>query len=85
MERGEVIDKVRKFVCDELFKNPDYELKEDEPLFSNGAIDSFAMAQIGVFIEIEFNLFIPDPDLTVENMDTIGQIADRIIQGSGSH
>jgi acyl carrier protein len=85
MEHSEVIDKVTKFVCVELLKNPDYELKEDEPLFSNGAIDSFAMAQIGVFIEIEFNLFIPDPDLTVENMDTVAQIADRILQGLSSN
>jgi acyl carrier protein len=47
-------------------------------------IDSFAMAQIGVFIETEFNLYIPDPDLTVENMDTVDQISDRIISGLNS-
>jgi acyl carrier protein len=81
MDRKEAMAKVRDFICAELLKNPAYPLKETEPLFSNGTIDSFAMAQIGVFIETEFNLYIPDPDLTVENMDTLAQITDRILQG----
>lgn len=81
MERSEVITKVREFVLHELLKNPDYPLKDDEALFSSGAIDSFAMAQVGVFIETEFSLYIPDPDLTIENMDTVEQIADRILSG----
>jgi acyl carrier protein len=81
MDRNVVLEKVRAFTLSELLKNPNYDLKEDEPLFSNGTIDSFAIAQIGVFVETEFNLYIPDPDLTVENMDTIGQITDRILEG----
>lgn len=81
MDRSEVVQKVRAFTLNELLRNPEYDLKEDEPLFSSGTIDSFAMAQVGVFIETEFGLYIPDPDLTVENMDTVGQIADRILRG----
>jgi len=81
MERIEVVRSVKDFVLAELLKNPGYVLKEDELLFSSGAIDSFAMAQVGVFIESEFDVYIPDPELTVENMDTVGQIVDRIIAG----
>lgn len=79
MDRNEVLQKLRAFTLKELLKNPDYPLKDDEPLFSSGLIDSFAMAQVGVFIETEFNLYIPDPELTVENMDTVEQIADKIL------
>ena len=82
MDRSEIAAKVRAFVLRELLKNPDYPLKDDEPLFSSGAIDSFAMAQVGVFIETEFSLYIPDPDLTVDNMDTVDQITERIIQAA---
>lgn len=39
---------------------------------------SFSLAHIAVFIETEFRVLIPDDDLTVENMDTLGQMADRI-------
>jgi len=81
MDRNEILQKVRAFTLKELLKNPDYPLKDDEPLFSSGLIDSFAMAQVGVFIETEFDLYIPDPELTVENMDTPGQIADKILAG----
>lgn len=81
MDRSEVLQKVRAYTLKELLKNPDYPLKDDEALFSSGLIDSFAMAQIGVFIETEFNLYIPDPDLTVENMDTVNQVTDKILAG----
>jgi acyl carrier protein len=81
MDRNEIVNKIRDFIRTELLQNPTYDLKEDEPLFSNGTIDSFAIAQIGVFIETDYDLYIPDPELTVENMDTVGQIADRIISG----
>lgn len=79
MDRNEVLQKVRAFTLKELLKNPDYPLKDDEPLFSSGLIDSFAMAQVGVFIETEFDLYIPDPELTVENMDTVSQITDKVL------
>lgn len=79
MDRIVVVKKITEFICVELLQNPTYNLKEDEPLFSNGTIDSFGIAQIGVFIETEYNLYIPDPDLTVENMDTVGQISDRVL------
>ena len=81
MDRNEALQKVRAFTLKELLKNPDTTLKDDEPLFSSGLIDSFAMAQVGVFIETEFNYYIPDPDLTVENMDTVEQITDKILAG----
>lgn len=81
MDRNEILQKVRAFTLKELLKNPDYPLKDDEPLFSSGLIDSFAMAQVGVFIETEFDLYIPDPELTVENMDTPDQIADKVLAG----
>ena len=81
MDRNETMQKVRAFTLKELLKNPEYDLKNDEPLFSSGLIDSFAMAQVGVFIETEFDLYIPDPELTVENMDTVEQITDKILAG----
>ena len=81
MDRNDVLQKVRAFTLRELLKNPEYALKNDEPLFSSGLIDSFAMAQVGVYIETEFNLYIPDPDLTVDNMDTVEQITDKILAG----
>jgi acyl carrier protein len=78
MEVNEIKAKLKKFICDELIRKPDYPLEDDEHMISGGLIDSFSLAYIGVFIEGEFGVYIPDNDLTVENMDTLNQMADRI-------
>jgi acyl carrier protein len=78
MENDQIKTKVRDFVCVELLRDQDCELPGDSPLFSSGLIDSFALAQIGVFIEQEFKVYIPDSDLTVANMDTIDEIVSNI-------
>jgi hypothetical protein len=38
------------------------------------------LAQIGVFAEQEFNVYIPDPDLTVTKMNTLSQMVARIMR-----
>jgi hypothetical protein len=81
MERIEVVNKIIEFIRVELLQNPLYNLEEDEPLFSNGSSGSFAIAQIGVINETKYNLYIPDPDLTVDNMETVDQITNRILSG----
>jgi acyl carrier protein len=42
-------------------------------------MDSFSLAQVGVFIELEFNVYIPDPELTVDNMNTINDMTAKIM------
>jgi acyl carrier protein len=69
---------LRDFICTELLRKPDYALDDNEPLITGGLIDSFSLAHIGVFIEDEFGVYIPDPDLTVANMDTLNQMVNRI-------
>jgi acyl carrier protein len=79
MDREEVKSKLREFIVNELLRNPGYELGDDEPLITGGLMDSFSLAQIGVFAETAFNVYIPDTDLTVDNMDTLAQMVDRIL------
>lgn len=79
--RQEIVDALRRYVCAELMQHPSYPLRSDEPLMSGGLIDSFCVAHIGVFIEQAFGVYIPDPELSVENMDTLDQIAARVLRG----
>ncbi len=78
MDVDEIKAKLRAFICDELLNNPNYPLRDDEPIITSGLMDSFSLAQVGVFAEIEFNVYIPDSDLTVDAMDTLNQMAERI-------
>jgi len=71
----EVRNKLRTFTCSEPVCNASYPLEDDEPMMTGGLIGSFCVAYLGVFIEMEFQVYIPDVDLTVENMDTLRLIA----------
>ena len=71
MDAQETRDRLREFVRRELLRKPDYSLADNEPLITGGLIDSFALAQVGVFVENTFGVYLPDTDLTAANMDTI--------------
>ena len=80
MDENQIKEKLRKFICAEIISNPDYPLKDDEALITSGLMDSFSLAQVGVFAEIEFNVYIPDPELTVDNMNTLNDMSARIMK-----
>ncbi len=81
MTRAQVHTAIREFIRTELLKEPAYPLADDEPLLSGGMISSFYLVQIAAFVERELGVYIPDADLTVETMDTLAQMTDRVMQG----
>lgn len=72
---------LRQFITGDLIRDEAYDLKDDEGIISGGLMDSFALAELGVFIEQTFGVYIPDPELTVARMDTLHQIVARVMQG----
>lgn len=80
MNAQEMRDRLRDFVRSELLRKPDYPLAADELLITGGLIDSFSLAQIGVFVEDAFGVYLPDTDLTVANMDTIERMVTCILK-----
>ncbi|HLF48396.1 MAG TPA: acyl carrier protein [Methylomirabilota bacterium] len=80
MNAQEMRDRLRDFVRSELLRQPDYPLAADEPLITGGLIDSFSLAQIGVFVEDAFGVYVPDTDLTVANMDSIERMVICILK-----
>lgn len=79
MNETEIKKKLRTYICEEILKNKDYPLKDDETLISGGLIDSFSLVHLAVFIEKEIGVQIPDTDLTIETMDTINVMTKRIL------
>jgi acyl carrier protein len=78
MDEETIRGKVRVFITRELIRDAQYDLGDDEAIVSAGLMDSFALAELGVFVEQVFDVYIPDPDLTVAKMDTLNQIVARI-------
>ncbi|HJS58305.1 MAG TPA: acyl carrier protein [Vicinamibacteria bacterium] len=81
MDPGQVREKLKSFIVGSLVRDASYPLRDDEPIITSGLIDSFALAELAVFVEREWHVYVPDPDLTVERMNTLDQIVARVLQG----
>lgn len=81
MDPGPVREKLRSFIVGTLVRDASYPLRDDEPIITSGLIDSFALAELAVFVEREWHVYVPDPDLTVERMNTLDQIVARVLRG----
>jgi acyl carrier protein len=81
MNDAEIRAKLRAYITRELIRDAAYPLTNSEGIISAGLMDSFALAELAVFIEGAFDVYIPDPDLTVSKMDTLDQIVARVLRG----
>lgn len=81
MDDATVRETIRTFITRDLIRDPSYPLTDDEGIITGGMMDSFALAELGVFVEEAFDVYIPDPDLTVSKMDTLDQIVARVLRG----
>jgi acyl carrier protein len=80
MDETTIREKIRTYITHELIRDPDYTLTDDEGIITGGLMDSFSLADLGVYVEDEFGVYIPDPDLTVEKMDTLDLMVARVMQ-----
>ncbi len=78
MDEATIRRQMRAFILNELIREPDYPLRDDEGIISSGLMDSFALAELGVFVEDAFDVYIPDADLTVAKMDSLDQMVARV-------
>jgi acyl carrier protein len=80
MDEKTIREKIRTFITHELIRDEEYNLVDDEGIITGGLMDSFSLAEFGVYVEDEFDVYIPDADLTVTKMDTLNQMVARILQ-----
>ena len=81
MDAGKVREDLRAFITRTLIRDPSYPLGDGDSIIKAGLIDSFALAELAVFIERQWQVVIPDPELTVERMDTLDQMVARVMAG----
>lgn len=80
-DESAVRERLRAYIATELIRDASYPLQDTEGIITGGLMDSFALAELAVFVEKEWDVFIPDPELTVVRMDTLDQITARVMQG----
>ena len=79
----EVRQSLRIYILRELIRDPEYPLADDEGMITGGLMDSFSLADLAVFVERKFDVYIPDPELTVEKMDTLDLMVARVMADVG--
>lgn len=74
----EIIQSISTYITNQILKQPRRVLKPDDPLLSNGLVDSFSLVDLSLFIEKEFNVYIDNTELNRETFDTLAQLANLI-------
>ena len=70
-------EKIKKFIIEDfMFGKGD--LKDNEPLFESGIIDSLGFIKLLVFIEKKFDVFIDMSEITIGKFNTIDDIVKTI-------
>lgn len=79
LEKNEVKERLRNYICRELLKKTDYDLGDEQSLINGGVLDSFAITDIAVFVDENFGVYIPNEELDAEKMDTLNGMVSQIL------
>lgn len=81
MDETALRENLRRYIARDLIRDASYVIADDEGIITGGLMDSFSLAELAVYVEKEFGVYIPDTDLTVAKMDTLDQIVARVLRG----
>jgi acyl carrier protein len=70
----EIMQTISTYISTQILKQPNRVLKPEEPLLSNGLVDSFSLVDLSLFIEKQFNVAIDDTELNPQTFDTLAQL-----------
>ena len=80
MDEATIREKLRHFICHDLIRDDEYQLTNEEGIITGGLMDSFSLAEFAVYVESEFDVYIPDADLTVAKMNTLDKMVVRVLR-----
>ncbi|MFZ0532861.1 MAG: acyl carrier protein [Anaerolineales bacterium] len=74
----EIMQTISTFISTQILKQPKRVLQPNEPLLSNGLVDSFNLVDLSLYIEKTFNVIIDNTELNHETFDTLAQLTNLI-------
>ena len=75
-----IVDYVKSFAIVE----PDQDIPRDQSLLEVGILDSFGIVEMITFIESEFDIAIPDEDMTKDKLGSINKMAQYVFNANPS-
>ena len=74
----EILQTLSDFIATQILKQPKRVIQPNEPLLSNGLVDSFSLVDLSIFIEKTYQVYIDNTELNRETFDTLTQLAELI-------
>jgi len=71
----DILPALSAFIATQILKQPKRVIQPDEPLISNGLVDSFSLVDLSLFIEKTFNVIIDNTELNRETFDNLTQLS----------
>ena len=72
---------IRNYVVHEYLETgDDRTIDEHTPLITGGIVDSFSMVSLKRFLELKYDIGIPDAEATPAAFDTVAGIADLVLR-----
>lgn len=66
------------YIKNEIMRNRNAKLSDDEDLLSSGILDSLGILQLVAFIEKTFGIHVPDEDVVFDNFQSLGAMASYL-------
>ncbi len=66
------------YIKNDIMRNRNAKLSEDEDLLSSGILDSLGILQLVSFIEKTFGIRIPDEDVMFDNFQSVSAMVDYL-------
>ena len=66
------------YITAQILKQPNREIKPDEPLISSGLINSFSLMDLALFVEDTFGVRIEDTELNADTFDNLTQLVSLV-------
>jgi acyl carrier protein len=71
------------YIKNEIMRNRNARLVEDEDLLGSGILDSLAILQMVAFIDEQFGIEVPDQDVVYENFNSVQALTEYLKQYPG--
>ena len=69
-----VTDRIRDYLAEHFPAARSRRLDPDEPLLTNGILDSLGVLDVVAFLETEFKIMVADEDLLPENFESLARL-----------
>lgn len=75
MTRDLIVQQLSIFLAENILKQSNRSIQENESLIKSGLIDSFSLVDLALFVEDRFGVHIDDTELNADTFDCLNDLA----------